>query len=185
VEPVKLVGENLRAARTRRGLSLSEVARQAGIGKGTLSELEAGNRNPTLETLYALATVLGLPLGRLLAAEPEPRVGGALHIHRSAGPEISGHAADVELLDSVDDGRTRLEIYRLHVRAGTRYTSPAHHPRVIEQLHVHSGTLVTGPESDPHSLGPGDYIRFDATVPHVYEAPEDATTATLVMRYPT
>lgn len=184
MEPVKLVGENLRAARTRRGLSLSEVARQAGIGKGTLSELESGNRNPTLETLYALATVLGLPLGRLLAAEPESQ-GEQLHVHRSKGPEISGRAADVELLDRVDDGRTRLEVYRLHVRAGTRYTSPAHHPRVIEQLHVHTGTLITGPESDPRTLNPGDYIRFDAAVPHVYEAPGEATTATLVMRYPT
>lgn len=184
MEPVKLVGENLRAARTRRGLSLSEVARQAGIGKGTLSELESGNRNPTLETLYALATVLGLPLGRLLAAEPEARAEEPLRVHRAAGPEISGRAADVELLDSVDDGRTRLEFYRLHIRAGTRYTSPAHHPRVIEQLHVHTGTLITGPESDPQTLGPGDYLRFEATAPHIYEAPNDATTATLVMRYP-
>ncbi|HEY9293380.1 MAG TPA: helix-turn-helix transcriptional regulator, partial [Microlunatus sp.] len=48
------VGRRLREVRVSRGLSLSELARQAGIGKGSLSEIETGRRNPTLETLYAL-----------------------------------------------------------------------------------------------------------------------------------
>lgn len=46
----------------RRGRSLSEMARRAGLGKATLSELEAGRRNPTPETLYAVTSAMGLPL---------------------------------------------------------------------------------------------------------------------------
>ncbi len=183
MELVKVVGANLRATRVHRGLSLSEVARRAELGKGTLSELEAGQRNPTLETLYALATVLGVPLGRLLIAETESPVGTGLVVRRADEAELSGRAVDVQLVDrTVSDGRT-LEIYRIHVRAGSRYVSPAHRPRVIEQLLVHSGTLVTGPELAPETLGPGDYIRFDGGADHVYAATDEDVTGTLVMRY--
>ena len=44
----------LRALREERGISLSTLARLAGVGKATLSGLENGTRNPTLETLYAV-----------------------------------------------------------------------------------------------------------------------------------
>jgi len=53
------------------GLSLSELAQRASIGKATLSGLETGTRNPTLETLYAVSTQLNLPLAVLLA-DPDP-----------------------------------------------------------------------------------------------------------------
>ena len=59
-------GARIRQLRTERGLSLSALAAAAGIGKGTLSELEGGRRNPTLETLYAVAGPLGVPLAALL-----------------------------------------------------------------------------------------------------------------------
>src|SRR4051812_41709202 len=56
------VGQRLRRLREERGLSLSALARAAGLGKATLSGLEHGTRNPTLETLYAVAGALGVPL---------------------------------------------------------------------------------------------------------------------------
>ena len=52
-QPGIAVGARIRALRTERGLSLSALAAAAGIGKGSLSELETGRRNPTLDTLYA------------------------------------------------------------------------------------------------------------------------------------
>ncbi len=62
MELAQEVGARLRRLRQDRGLSLSELARRSGVGKGTLSELETGQRNPTLETLYALTTALEAPL---------------------------------------------------------------------------------------------------------------------------
>ena len=61
------VGRRLRRLREERQLSLSALARRSGVGKATLSELEGGQRNPTLETLYALTTALGVPLSTVLA----------------------------------------------------------------------------------------------------------------------
>ena len=47
-------------------LSLTELAKRAGIAKSTLSQLENGTGNPSLETLWALGTALGVPLSRLI-----------------------------------------------------------------------------------------------------------------------
>ncbi|MDN5726301.1 MAG: helix-turn-helix domain-containing protein, partial [Propionibacteriales bacterium] len=36
-------------------MSTAELARRAGLARATLTQLEAGSGNPTLETLYGLA----------------------------------------------------------------------------------------------------------------------------------
>src|SRR5699024_7406670 len=64
--------------RLRAGLSLSEVARRAGIGKSTMSGLETGTGNPSLETLWALAAALDIPLARLL--DPPPHEVALQHV---------------------------------------------------------------------------------------------------------
>src|ERR1700760_1558730 len=63
--PQKLVAVALKRERTRAGLSLSEVARRADIAKSTLSQLESGLGNPSLETLWALGNALGVPFSQL------------------------------------------------------------------------------------------------------------------------
>src|SRR3954462_465241 len=64
--PLEVIARSLRRERTRAGLSLSEVARRAGIAKSTLSQLEAGSGNPSVETLWAIAVVLDVPFSRLV-----------------------------------------------------------------------------------------------------------------------
>ncbi|MFI6610133.1 helix-turn-helix domain-containing protein [Streptomyces sp. NPDC050507] len=70
MEPAQEVGELLRRLRRRSGLSLSELARRSGAGKATLSELERGRRDPSLETLYAPTTALDAPLSMVVGAAP-------------------------------------------------------------------------------------------------------------------
>jgi transcriptional regulator with XRE-family HTH domain len=45
-----VVARNVRLLREQRGLSLAELARQAGLAKQTLSNLEQGAGNPTEDT---------------------------------------------------------------------------------------------------------------------------------------
>src|SRR4051794_678857 len=74
------VGRRVREWRERRGMSLSELARRAVVGKATLSGLEAGTRNPTLDTLQAVAAALDLPLTTLLSPEPATLRGAAVQV---------------------------------------------------------------------------------------------------------
>ena len=121
----RLVGERLRAARHERGLSLAALAEAAGIGKGSLSEIENGARNPTLSTLYALADTLGVPLATLLAER--------------AGARISSPGIEARLLDVSRDDGAIVEVYRLRLDPGARHRSAAHGPGVTEHLLVTAG----------------------------------------------
>ena len=59
---VQLVAGNLRRLRDAAGLSLAALAERSGVAKGTISELERGRGNPTIETLFALAYALDATL---------------------------------------------------------------------------------------------------------------------------
>jgi len=50
----------LKKERERQGLTLADLSERAGIDQAALSRLETGNNgNPTLETLYRIASALG------------------------------------------------------------------------------------------------------------------------------
>ena len=65
-----LLAANLRRMRIARHLSLSGLAREMGVSKATLSGIESGRSNPTVETLAGLAHALGVSIGELLQQPP-------------------------------------------------------------------------------------------------------------------
>src|SRR6476620_789839 len=56
------VGGRLRAERERRGISLRELARRVGVSPSLVSQIERDMVNPSVSTLYALVTELGLTM---------------------------------------------------------------------------------------------------------------------------
>jgi transcriptional regulator with XRE-family HTH domain len=60
------MGDRLRRARTSRGLSLRAVAKRLGVSPSLISQVETGRAMPSVSTLYALATELGISLDELL-----------------------------------------------------------------------------------------------------------------------
>jgi transcriptional regulator with XRE-family HTH domain len=61
----------LRELRNRAMLSQEELARQAGVSRATVADLEAGKRGAQAATGRKLARVLGVPPGDLLLIEEE------------------------------------------------------------------------------------------------------------------
>jgi transcriptional regulator with XRE-family HTH domain len=55
----KLVGRNVRRIRQKKGLTQEKFAELSGFSQQYISSLEQGRRNPTVVTLYELATALG------------------------------------------------------------------------------------------------------------------------------
>ena len=164
------VGLRLRELRTARGLSLSELARRSGVGKATVSELEAGRRNPTLETLYALVTALKVPLSALYAL--------------AAHTEISGSAVDAVLTERFEDAEAITEIYRVRIRAGTVQQSTGHTSGATEHIIILSGSARVGDVAAPVLVGPGEHGGWPADLPHLYEALHGDVEALLTVRYP-
>src|SRR5216117_4176413 len=56
------VGSRLRAERERRGISLRELARRVGVSPSLVSQIELDRVNPSVSTLYALVTELGMTM---------------------------------------------------------------------------------------------------------------------------
>jgi transcriptional regulator with XRE-family HTH domain len=138
------VGRRIQRLRQARGLSLSELAHRAAVGKATLSGLEAGTRNPTLETLYAITAQLEVPLATVLTDPGTPA---------SEAEAVHGAAVSAVLLESFADETVTTELYRLRIRPGRVQVSPAHPRGTVEYLTVFAGR-PTCPTSTPPRTAP-------------------------------
>ncbi len=67
-----LLAQSLRAHRKSRGLSLGNLAEKAAVSKASLSKIESGEGNPSLEVLCRIAHALNVPLGALLGESNRP-----------------------------------------------------------------------------------------------------------------
>ena len=178
--PLEVIAASLRRERRRSGLSLTEVARRAGIAKSTLSQLESGTGNPSLETLWAICVALDAPFSRLLdPPRPHTQV-----IRADEGPTVAAAEADYRatLLAACPPGARR-DVYRIQAEPGHARASEPHMPGVVEHVVVGAGRALVGVAGEMAELGPGDYIRYPGDVPHVFEALEPGTCAVLVSEH--
>jgi transcriptional regulator with XRE-family HTH domain len=170
------VGRRLRELREARGLTLSELARVAGVGKATLSGLEHGTRDPRLETLYAIAAALDVPMSTLTLERGAPA---------SAAAAVRGEAVVSTLLEVFEEPAATYELFALRLVVGVEQTSPAHPAGVTEHLTVFRGHARAGPVGAPLSAGPGEHISWAADTPHLYAAAgPDEVEASLLIRTP-
>lgn len=65
--PASLLGRNLRRLRLAAGLSQEELAARARLHRTYVSSVERGNRNVSLENIFALAAALDADPRELLA----------------------------------------------------------------------------------------------------------------------
>jgi transcriptional regulator with XRE-family HTH domain len=164
------IGARLRQLRSERDLSMSELARRAGVGKGSLSEIEAGGRNPTVETLYALCGALDVPLTAL--------VGESVGVHAVADGGMRTVLLSVRHLP-----RVTVEVFRLEFPAGADHVSPGHGPAVREHLTAVDGTIIVGPIGDEFTVQQGDSHSWTSDGPHRF-ACVDGGEAVVVITTP-
>jgi transcriptional regulator with XRE-family HTH domain len=178
--PLAAIAEALRTERERAGLSLTEVARRAGIAKSTLSQLESGAGNPSVETLWALGVALGVPFSQLVEPQPpQVRV-----VRAGEGARIpSDQAIFTGTLLAAGTPSARRDVYRIEVEPGSVRKAESHIPGSVEHLVIAAGRMLAGPADAPIELGPGDYATFRGDLPHSYEALEPGTWAVLIMEH--
>jgi transcriptional regulator with XRE-family HTH domain len=176
----RLLAANLRRLRVARHLSLSELARATGMSKATLSGIENGRANPTVDTLASLSDAMRISLIELLEELPpgEMRV-----VRASARRSQDGDHVPVQPID-VLPGRGEVTITEIALSPGDLHELEPHGSGARGQLYVIQGKLIAGPVERSTELGPGDYASFPADVPTVYEAGRSSVRALLLLQAP-
>ncbi|MFI5933263.1 helix-turn-helix domain-containing protein [Actinoplanes sp. NPDC051494] len=178
--PLAVIAAALRRERERAGISLAELARRAGLAKSTLSQLENGTGNPSIETLWSLGVALGIPFGRLV----EPPSPGVRVVRAAEQTRLrADHADFTASLLTAGSVHARRDLYILEMEPGQPRQAEAHLPGTVEHVVVAAGRLEAGPAEDRVELEPGDYASFPGDVPHHYEALAPGTWAVLVSEH--
>jgi transcriptional regulator with XRE-family HTH domain len=83
------VGRQLREARLAARISVREMARRVDLSPSFISQVELGRTKPSVGTLYAIATELGVPLDDLMpiAAPPPAAAGTAVPVAEPEEPD--------------------------------------------------------------------------------------------------
>src|SRR5690348_9249356 len=109
-----LLAQSVRAHRESRGFSLGTLSEMAGISKTSLSKIEAGQGNPSLEVLNRIANALNVSVGDLFGEQNHPQVSV---IRRDEGQVVTSDAGLTSRTLLVDGRSHRMSIYELHVPA--------------------------------------------------------------------
>ncbi len=175
------LGAALRAAREARGLSLREVARQVEVSPSFVSQVELGKAKPSVGTLYALVSVLGISLNELLGQAPAdaPTPAPAAWPRIDAPVVRAGERRRVQMSGVVWERLTADDplVDFLHVEYGPGSASCPEDDMVRHGGREY-GVIVTGHLEvqvgfEVYSLGPGDSIHFDSSTPHRLSNPHD------------
>ncbi|HEY1457693.1 MAG TPA: XRE family transcriptional regulator [Solirubrobacteraceae bacterium] len=158
------VGANLRRLRIASRQSLSELARATKVSKATLSGIERGAANPTIQTLAALAGALRVPVTELIQAAPVEEV----RIVRGEQRNLDAGQPVVRELD-LSAVQGRLDIRELILPAGHMHEEPPAPTGSRVHLWILEGVLIAGPRERISELESGDYCSFPTDVAHIYE----------------
>jgi transcriptional regulator with XRE-family HTH domain len=181
LELAATVAANVARRRAARGWSMGDLARVSGVAKSTLSMIEAGSANPSMETLVHLSTALGVPFSELVL----PGDAGVSVVRSGEGPmiESAGGTFRGRLLRSTGR-RVTAELYRFAVEPGDVYCAEPHPLGVIETVLCTQGRIRVGPIDQLIELRAGDSVTFPADHAHSYEAIRTRALVVLTLEYP-
>jgi len=178
----RVVGENLRRLRTKRGLSLERLGRASGVSRAMLGQVELGRSTPTINVLWKIARALAVPFSALIS-DPSDAQSTVLRAGKAKVLTSQDGSFKSRALFPFDTAPV-VEFYELALAPASIERADAHAPGTKEHLVVADGTLAMVVAGKRHELARGDAILFDADVPHEYRNEgSDPLRMYLVMTY--
>ena len=175
----QILAANLRRLRIARHLSLSELARATQMSKATLSGVENGRSNPTVDTLAALANALGVSLGELLEQSGLDDVTIVRAAAAVAGTESAPSGIRRRALAAFLPAGT-LTVAELSLEPGVRHDGAPEASGTRAHAYVVQGRLLGGPVERVTELTPGDYASFPIDIPYGFETGRQAARILLL-----
>ncbi|WP_207206969.1 cupin domain-containing protein [Agromyces binzhouensis] len=186
------VGSELRRAREAKKLSLRNVAAAVGVSASLLSQVETGKTQPSVSTLYALVTYLGISLDGLIGARDSSASRAAAD---RSGPSPAGNRLSDDVVQRREDSpmiemENGVTWERMAVGTSTvadplivTYqpgASSSVEGKMMRHAGLEYGVLLEGRltlriDFETYDLEPGDSFCFDSNRPHLYLNRSDGT----------
>ena len=177
------VAQNLQRLRGKRHLSLDALARQCGVSRAMLAQIESGRSVPSIKVLCKIAKGLKVSVAAFL--EHRAFEGVAVLSVSQSKRLVSASGAFVSRALFPFDVARQSEFYELRLGPLGEDQSEGHGPGVQENLVVSQGVLEISVNDERYLLSTGDSILFYADQPHRYRNPADSeAVAYLVVTYP-
>jgi transcriptional regulator with XRE-family HTH domain len=186
------IGARIRAERLRRGISLRGLARGVGLSPSLISQIETGKCQPSVSTLYAITTALGVSVQDVFGDAGDAG-DAAAELQTAGGEPVALAAADgagIPVVSVVCPGQREI----LELDSGVTWQRLGHVPgshvdflmvtyapggcsskegRLMDHPGTEYGYLVHGElvvtlGLRSHRLTPGDAVSFASATPHSY-----------------
>jgi len=160
----RILAARLREERRRRRLSLRKLAEASGLSPTTVHQIESGRGSPSLATLQALASTLGVPLATLFESGPPPSEPAVLLPARQRPRTRTPGGALERLATGLPGQRLRGLLVTLAPRGDTgeeAMTHPGH-----ELVFGLAGRCIYEVAGKEYEVSPGDSLLVDSRQPH-------------------
>lgn len=155
---------NLASLRTTQKMSQQRLADSAGIPRSTVTNIESGAGNPSLEKLVRLSSALGVGIEELIA---EPRDECVL-IREDRVPVREYGNGKVRIHDLLPERIKGLHIERMEIQPGASMRGTPHVTGTKEYLHVTGGTVTVVVAARMFPVASGALLAFPGAQQHSY-----------------
>ncbi|MDT8716846.1 helix-turn-helix domain-containing protein [Clostridium sp. 19966] len=160
-----IIGNRLKEIRSGRQLSLDETAKLTGVSKGMLNQIERGQSNPTVSTLWKIATGLKVSFSLFMDEQQEE----LKVITQNDIEPIIEEENKMKLYPIFPfDANRGFEILTIELEIGCKHISTPHNEGVEEYIIVTEGEMEVSIGNKKYGLKKGNSIKFMANIPHEY-----------------
>lgn len=161
-----IIGSRLRDIRNKRNLSLDEVTKLTGVSKAMLGQIERGVSNPTVSTLWKIATGLKVSFSLFIDEEEDDL---KIIDQKNISPIIEDNNRMKLYPIFPFDANKGFEIFTIELEPGCNHISTPHNDGVEEYIIVTEGEIEIDINDNKFILQKGNSMRFMANKPHSYK----------------
>ncbi|WP_421237779.1 helix-turn-helix domain-containing protein [Aeromonas jandaei] len=161
------LAQRLKGLRSELGWSLDVAARETGVSKAMLGQIERGESSPTVATLWKIATGFRVSFSSFIESAPAAQNDVLYRTADAIRQQPAGEGMQVAPLFPYER-RFGFELFELTLLPGYQRESEPHEPGVTEHVIVISGLMEVLVEGEWRSLTQGEAVRFAADRPHGY-----------------
>lgn len=160
-----IIAGNLKRLRKERQLSLSKLSEICGVSKVMLGQIERGESNPTINTIWKIASGLKIPYTTLI---DEP-IKADILIKKEDSTEQESLDKNYRVYCYFKCNVNRnFELFTVELDGSSKYESHSHGEKTQEYIIVYTGELSLDIDNVKYILNTGDSIVFDSSKPHSY-----------------